>query len=120
VCGGGTYIRSIARDMAAALKTYAAMSSLIRSASGIFTIEKSVKTCDLTKENIGEFIIPTDSVLPFDAIYPEGNEAKKLFNGLSVNTDLPDGTYKIYREVIDFYGLAEVRDGSLKIRSKLC
>jgi tRNA pseudouridine55 synthase len=119
-CGGGTYIRAIARDMAKALNTSAAMSSLVRSASGIFTIENSVKTCDLTKENIEEFIIPTDSVLPFDAIYPEGNDAKKLFNGLAVNCDLPDGTYKIYREDKQFYGLAFVRGGSLKVGSKLC
>jgi tRNA pseudouridine55 synthase len=118
-CGGGTYIRAIARDMAKLLNTTAAMSSLVRSASGIFTIENSVKTADLTKENIAEYIIPTDSVLPFDAVYPADNDAKKLFNGLSVESNLPDGTYKIYQGN-NFYGLATVSDGSLKVRNKLC
>ena len=41
-CGGGTYIRSIARDMAAALGTHAVMSSLRREQSGVFTLENSI------------------------------------------------------------------------------
>ena len=49
-CGGGTYIRSIARDMAAKLGTFAAMSALKRTRSGPFLIENSVST-DLLDED---------------------------------------------------------------------
>lgn len=119
-CGGGTYIRSIARDLGKALGTYAVMSALTRTKSGCFEIGNSVKTDFLTEKNVAEFIIPTDSVLPFESIYPTAYEAKKLFNGLAVESVLPCGTYKIYYTDGSFYGLAEVKDKKLKVRTKLC
>ncbi len=118
-CGGGTYIRSLARDIAKELGTHAVMSALTRTQSGPFTIDNSVKTETLTTENINEFIIPTDSVLPLDSIYAQGKTAFKLFNGLSVPCDKADGVYKIYKDG-DFYGLAEVNKSLLKVRTKLC
>lgn len=119
-CSGGTYIRSIARDMGVRLGTCAIMSSLVRTVSGVFTLENSVKTEKLTKDNIGDYIISTDEVLPFENFYPNENEEKKLFNGLSVRTDLRDGTFKIYRTDGSFYGLAEVKHNIIKVRTKLC
>ncbi|MDE7214610.1 MAG: hypothetical protein K2N68_02085 [Clostridia bacterium] len=58
--------------------------------------------------------------MPFDGIYPSVSDAKKLFNGLSVQTDLPDGTYKIFTADGVFYGLAEANRTILKVRKKLC
>lgn len=118
-CGGGTYIRSVARDMAQMLGTYAAMSTLTRTKSGPFHIENSVTSDSLTAENLSGYLIPTDSILPFESIHAEGNTAKKLFNGLSVRCELGDGIYKIYN-ANDFYGLAAVEGGILKVRTKLC
>lgn len=119
-CGGGTYIRSIARDMAKLLGTVAAMSALVRTASGPFTIENSVETSYLTAENLQEHIIPTDSLLPFESVYPTGTDAKRLFNGLTADMSLADGLYKIYKENQGFYGLAQSEGGVLKVRTKLC
>lgn len=119
-CGGGTYIRSIARDMAEKLSTYAAMSALTRIKSGIFTIENAVLSSSLTENNVYDYLIPCDSVLPFESFYPEGVTAKKLFNGLGVESGLNDGTYKIYTEDKNFYGLAVVTGGTMKMRTKLC
>ncbi len=119
-CGGGTYIRSLGRDIAAKLGTVAAMSSLVRLSSGIFSVENSVKTEQLNQDNIGDYIIPTQSVLPFPELYLKGADAKKLFNGLSVRVDAEDGLYKIYNEDGSFYGLGTIQSGSLKVRTKLC
>lgn len=119
-CGGGTYIRSIARDMADYLGTYAAMSSLIRTKSGPFTLEKSVPSAELTAENYKDYIIACDEVLPFESIYVQGKTAKRLFNGLGAQGDYSDGTYKLYDEESGFYGLAVVESGVLKVRTKLC
>lgn len=119
-CGGGTYIRSIARDMANMLSTYAAMSALTRIKSGIFTLEKAVPTSLLTENNVYDYLIPCDSVLPFESFYPKYTEAKKLFNGLGVECNFCNGTYKIYSEDGSFYGLAVVTDGIMKMRTKLC
>jgi tRNA pseudouridine55 synthase len=119
-CGGGTYIRSLARDLASRLGTHAVMSALQRTACGIFTIENSVETDKLNDDNFDSFIIPTDSVLPFESVYPTGDKAKKLFNGLSVEYDLADGDYKIYMGDNQFYGLATAKCGLLKVKTKLC
>ena len=118
-CGGGTYIRSIARDMATLLGTYGAMSALVRTKSGPFHIENSVKASELTEENLYGYVIPAESILPFDSYHAYGVTAKKLFNGLSVRCDLADGVYKIFN-IDDFYGLAVAEGGNLKVRTKLC
>ena len=119
-CGGGTYIRSVARDLGAALGTTAIMSALVRTESGIFNVKEAVSTVNLTVDNIKNYIIPTQNVLPFEEIYPKGAEAKRLFNGLSVKCSLADGIYKIFTEEREFYGLAEVNKSSLRIKTKLC
>ena len=118
-CGGGTYIRSIARDMAESLGTYAAMSALIREQSGPFRIENSVCLSELSEDNLSNYLIPTESILPFESFHADGIAAKRLFNGLSVKCNLADGIYKIYN-VNDFYGLAAVEAGNIKVRTKLC
>ena len=118
-CGGGTYIRSLARDIAQRLGTRAIMSSLVRTQSGPFLIENAVKSEDLTENNIKNRIIPTESLLPFDSIYHDKKTGFKLFNGLTVNCEKPDGIYKIYKNSV-FYGLAEVKQSILKVRIKLC
>lgn len=118
-CGGGTYIRSLARDIAQRLGTRAIMSSLVRTQSGPFLIENAVKSEDLTENNIKNRIIPTESLLPFDSIKKKKKTGFKLFNGLTVNCEKPDGIYKIYKNSV-FYGLAEVKQSILKVRIKLC
>ena len=95
------------------------MSSVVRTQSGPFLIENAVKSEDLTENNIKNRIIPTESLLPFDSIYPDEKTGFKLFNGLTVNCEKPDGIYKIYKNSV-FYGLAEVKQSILKVRIKLC
>ena len=119
-CGGGTYVRSVARDMAERLGTVAAMSALVRTASGPFTIENSVTTQELNADNLAAYIIPTESLLPFDSFTASGKVQKRLLNGLSAECALGDGTYKLFCQDGSFYGLAEVTDGAIKVRTKLC
>ncbi len=108
------------RDIAEKLGTVAVMSSLIRTKSGCFDLESAVKTEQLTAENIGRYIIPTQNVLPYDSINPTEKDAKKLFNGLSVQCDLADGIYKLFHTDGSFYGLGEAKHNTLKVRTKLC
>lgn len=119
-CGGGTYIRSLARDIAQALGTKAIMSALCRTKSGYFELANAVKSEQLTADNWQNYVIPTEQVLAYPPVYPRGNEAKKLFNGLAIPTQLGSGLYKLYDEQNQFYGIAEVANSLLKIRTKLC
>lgn len=116
VCGSGTYIRALARDLAAELKTYAYMSNLERTASGIFTIESAVALDRITAENASEFLIPTEEVLPYPVL---DLERERVFNGLEERVDRDDGLYKLYRRG-EFYGIASVKNGLAKAEKKLC
>ena len=122
-CGGGTYIRSLARDIAAALGTKAVMSALRRTKSGIFTLEKSLPFSffekDPSVEELETYIIPTQEVLPFEDLLLTEKQEKKILQGQQVCVENADGVYKIYQEG-KFYGLAEVVGGKAKAKTKLC
>ncbi len=115
-CGGGTYIRALARDLAKLLGTNAYMSALIRNRSGVFDEQTAVRLDKLTRENVEEFLIPTESVLPYPVF---GAADARIFNGVSVPCDNADGLYKLYREGV-FYGLARVQNGIARAEKKLC
>ncbi|MCD8041287.1 MAG: tRNA pseudouridine(55) synthase TruB [Clostridia bacterium] len=119
-CGGGTYIRSLARDISAALGTNAIMSALVRTQSGMFDINNSVRTADLSADNFKNYIIPADSVIDFPAYRLTAAEEKKLLNGVPLQNSLPQGNYKIYLADESFYGIG-FSDGKIfKKRTKLC
>lgn len=122
-CGGGTYIRSLARDVAAALQTKAVMSSLLRTQSGCFYLSDAVDfSClerDPTVDELKEMLLPTESVLPFDRLLATDRQTQKLLNGQRVETDQADGLYKLFVEE-NFYGVAEVERGLAKAKIKLC
>ena len=122
-CGGGTYIRSIARDMAAVLGTKAVMSGLRRTQSGIFTLQNAIPFDVLEKdpsiEELEQYLIPTDSVLPFENLPLTDQAVGRILQGQRVKTDMVGGIYKMYT-ADGFYGLVEVVDGLAKAKTKLC
>ena len=122
-CGGGTYIRSIARDLAQALNTNAVMSALRRTKSGVFTEEKTIPFALLEKDlpvaELEEYLIPTEKVLPFEKLVLTEKNAVKIFNGLAVDAEQADGLYKLYQNE-SFYGVAEIKEGKAKAKIKLC
>lgn len=122
-CGGGTYIRSIARDVAAALGTKGIMSALHRTKSGIFTVENAVPFSvfeeDPPLEILERYLIPTEQVLPFETLCLQAKQEERLYHGQLVAVDAADGLYKIYQNK-SFYGIAEVKVGRAKAKTKLC
>lgn len=122
-CGGGTYIRSLARDIAAALDTQAVMSALRRTQSGCFLIGDALPFSALEKdppiEELEDLLIPTEQVLPFSDLLLSEKQSEKLFHGQRVPVNEADGLYKIYQNGA-FYGIAEVVNGLAKAKTKLC
>ena len=122
-CGGGTYIRSLARDIAAQLNTQAVMSGLKRTQSGVFTLENALPFSafenDPTLEELEKFLIPTQKVLSFETLRANGKTAEKLLHGLAVEVDANDGFYKLELNG-EFYGVAEVKESKAKAKIKLC
>ena len=112
-CSGGTYIRSLARDVANACGTVGYMSALIRRKSGCFDISDAV-TLDEIREKKDECVLPLD--------YPLYDVEKYVFDdvlyddinfGRRVRCDF-DGYRKIYCKDT-FFGLGKCREGVLDI-----
>ena len=83
----GTYIRTLCHDMGEKLGCGAAMSGLIRTKCGSFSIENSVPLKELTtRQKVEETIVPIDEALGFySAVYINEEEIPKLLNGIPVS-----------------------------------
>lgn len=113
-CSGGTYIRSLARDIAIACGTVGYMSGLIRLASGCFDIADAY-TLDEIREKKSDCLL--------DIRYPLGDAAdcivgdeyyEDLDFGRKVRVEPFDGYRKVYCKGI-FFGLGRQDKGILKL-----
>jgi tRNA pseudouridine55 synthase len=93
VCGKGTYIRSLARDIGRALGTVAHLQSLIRTAVGAFTLEQSIALDALTAELLPTLLLPNRIALADwpTVILDTAGEAR-VRNGLRIPANYPIGT----------------------------
>ncbi len=57
-CGGGTYVRSLGRDLAESLGTAAVMSALMRTAIGNFRLDEAQDPRELTSEIVSGHLLP--------------------------------------------------------------
>ena len=120
-CSGGTYIRSIARDMAYAMGTLGYMRYIRREQSGNFTIDKSHTLSELESADIESNLVKMEEIvtdLPrFDA--PKGAE-RLLDNGVRMMLKVPDGVFKMYIEG-ELVWLAErnAEDGRIDFKTRL-
>lgn len=62
-CGSGTYVRSLGRDIAAALGTAAVMAELVRTAIGEFRLSAAIDPQELSPENIAAHLLPPELAL---------------------------------------------------------
>ena len=116
-CKGGTYIRSICRDIGLICNSRATMTSLIREKSGIFSIENSVSAEDFVlSENKESFIIPPEIVVNYPEIRLTEEETTRLYNGLYDFFDYKDGIYSVFSPT-EFYGVGEIKDNKLKVKA---
>lgn len=85
-CSKGTYIRSLCRDIGEKLNTGGTMKSLVRTRTGIFSIENAVKLSEISKNmednNIDSLIMPTDSFFnEYPAVNVSGRNEMLVKNG---------------------------------------
>lgn len=97
-CGSGTYIRSIGRDLAAALNTVAVMTSLVRISVGNFKLENCHDITEISTENIQEKVVIIKNVLNVNEIKLNANEQAKILNGQTLQINAEDGIYALNDE----------------------
>ena len=112
-CGSGTYVRSLGRDIAAAVSASAVMTSLRRVAVGIFQLEKAIPFAELTAEKIASELLPAAmavSHLPTLTVSPsdchELSNGRRIRNpGLTVKSEVAamsiEGSLVAILEVVD-------------------
>ena len=116
-CKGGTYIRSLARDLGSSLGSMAIMTSLIRAKSGFFSLENGVTIDELkSSSNPEKYIIPADLAVDYEKVVLTDKQATKILNGLFDKYPLKDGFYRVYNQT-EFWGIGVVTDGILKIKA---
>lgn len=122
ICSAGTYIRSLAADIAAEVGNIGYLSLLIRTESGNFSIQDSI-TLEELEEQI-ESLDKNNSIISIENIlshYPkytlEEMFSKIYLNGGTVffdNTDLTAGIYRIYSKEELFWGIGTIFESNGK------
>ena len=92
-CSAGTYIRSIARDLALQVCSLATMTKLVRTKSGSFSLDNALDFEKLEEINLKEKLIPLEEVLkdyqtgrsaPWFFILDENHIVRKIISGYSL------------------------------------
>lgn len=83
-CGKGTYVRSVCDDAGRIFGCGAAMSSLVRSRNGMFSIDDAVDIRDIkemTADELEKLLTRMDDAVSFRKIYVSGKAAEDLTDG---------------------------------------
>ncbi len=97
-CSGGTYIRSIARDLGQALHSEAYLAELRRTSACHFDIEQASPLQDLLKaDDLSPFLVPSlKAMSAFPVLERKEAEIIRLLRGMPVNFNISaDGVYAI-------------------------
>ena len=120
VCGGGTYIRSLARDIAAELGTCAYMSALKRTRSGIFTLEDAV-TLEEFRAAPEKHIIPAERALDgLPRLVLSEKEEGMISNGVPVPSASEAGDHAVvFSESGRLLGLGQADERGMRLKVRL-
>lgn len=120
VCGGGTYIRALARDIAAALGTVAFMSALTRTRSGMFTLEDAV-TMDDFRAAPEAHIIPAGRALEgLPRLVLDHKEERMIANGVPVPSAYAAGeSAAVFSADGGLLGLGQADERGMRLRVRL-
>lgn len=112
-CSKGTYIRTLCKDIGAALGCGGCMAELRRIRAGEYDLTSSVKLEHLLEcENPEQYLRPVDSMFAsYPAVQLTPKQTLRCRNGNSFSVKLPDGQYRAYSEEGEFMMLAKVEDG---------
>jgi tRNA pseudouridine55 synthase len=113
-CGGGTYIRAIARDLGAILETGGTLAALIRTESSGFDLKDSLTLTDLEIQLQTETfqpILPDAALQHLSSVNLPIIAAQKWCQGqrISLTFDV-SGIVRVYDEEAHFLGIGQIQD----------
>ena len=108
ICTGGTFIRSLARDLGEKLGTGAHLDALRRSRSGPFILEQAV-TIDQISGN--EIIPPEELLTDLDRIEVDSQEQESIRHGRSVACSVKGPNARIFNKKSQLIAIAIIEKG---------
>jgi tRNA pseudouridine55 synthase len=111
-CGSGTYIRSIGRDIAYELNTFATMTELIRTKVGRFDLSKCHDIQNII--NPEDHIVSIKEILDYETMQLALEEKQKLLNGQTIEVNKNDGLFLLEDET-DVVALIKISDNKAKM-----
>ncbi|OUL25289.1 tRNA pseudouridine(55) synthase TruB [Nostoc sp. T09] len=115
-CGGGTYIRAIARDLGAALETGGTLAALTRTESSGFYLKDSLTLTDLEAQlQAGTFcpMAPDAALQYLPSVTLPATSAQKWCQGQRIPVPDVSGIVRVYEEETRFLGIGQSQDGVL-------
>ena len=112
-CSKGTYIRTLCKDIGAALGCGGCMAALRRVTAGEYTIGEAVPLETIVNSSDPEqYLRPVDTVFAaYPAVTLTANQEKRCRNGNSFSISLAEDTYRAYSQQGEFLMLAKVESG---------
>ena len=112
-CSKGTYIRTLCKDIGAALGCGGCMAALRRVTAGEYTIDEAVPLQTLVDcADPEQYLRPVDSMFRgYPAVMLTANQEKRCRNGNAFSVPHPEGTYRAYGQSGEFLMLAKVENG---------
>ena len=112
-CSKGTYIRTLCKDIGAALGCGGCMEALRRVSAGSYTIQQAVRLQELVESHEpGKYLMPVDSLFEsYERVTLTPKQTLRCRNGNSFSVALMDGTYRAYSPEGEFLMLAKVENG---------
>ncbi len=112
-CSKGTYIRTLCKDIGAALGCGGCMAELRRVSAGEYTIDQAIGLAELiAAEDPGSYLRGVDTMFAqYPAVTLTAKQETRCRNGNSFSLSLADGTYRAYSEGGEFLMLAKVESG---------
>ena len=121
-CSKGTYVRALARDLAAELGTVGHLRSLLRTRVGPFTLEKALTLDELAVRGVPRALLPASAAIP-DAptFYATEDQTRLLSNGhpLPLGEGLAAEAIWVYDPANRLIGLASSDGNHLRPRIAL-
>ena len=131
-CSKGTYIRTLFNDIGDKLKTYGAMEKLLRTKSGNFVLDNTIKLSeieDLVKEdalmNCDSFITTDEVLSDFKKIHLKDEYKRFVMNGNMIDAKMIDedilvaGSYRVYIDSDRFVALYKTEDAKTFVPEKM-
>lgn len=118
-CSSGTYIRSIARDMAKSLNTLGYMKYIIRERSGSISLNDCVTLEQFEKEPV-KYVLSFEKLLPLIRYALQTDMAQKALNGLVLNSleDMPKGDFYLETDG-EIKAVCEAIKGKLVLKTRI-